>query len=75
MNGELRDREKVVGGVKKEDNPLIEGYQIYHNYIRPHMALENHTPAEKAGIKVEGSDKWITIIQNATKERRVVGSA
>jgi hypothetical protein len=39
------------------------------------MALENHTPAEKAGIKVEGSDKWITIIQNATKERRVVGSA
>ena len=26
------------------------------------------TPAERAGIKVEGENKWLTIIQNASKE-------
>jgi hypothetical protein len=42
--------------------------QIYDNYVRPHMALEGKTPAETAGIKVEGENKWITIIQNASHE-------
>jgi transposase-like protein len=67
LNGEIRDREKVVRGVKKSDSPLISGYQIYHNYVRPHMALDGRTPAEAAGIMVEGQDKWLTIIQNAKK--------
>jgi hypothetical protein len=70
MNGELRDREKVAGGVKKEDSPLIEGYQIYHNYIRPHMALDNRTPAEAAGIEIQGDNKWVSLIQNGAKKTR-----
>ena len=65
LNGEFRDREKVMRGVKKMDSPTIRGYQIFHNYIRPHQALNGETPAERAGIKVEGDDKWFTIIQNA----------
>jgi hypothetical protein len=68
MNGELRDREKVVRGVKKEESPLLTGLQIYHNYIRPHMGLDDKTPADLAGIKVEGDNKWITLIQNASKK-------
>jgi transposase-like protein len=68
MNGEIRDREKVVRGVKREDSPLISGLQIYHNYVRPHMALDGKTPAEVAGIKVQGENKWITLIQNARKK-------
>jgi len=68
FNGEIRDREKVVRGVKKPDSPLIAGYQIYHNYIRPHMALDGQTPAEKAGIEIKGRDKWLTLIQNASKK-------
>jgi transposase InsO family protein len=68
FNGELRDREKVVRGVKKADSPLLSGYQIYHNYIRPHMALNGATPAEKAGIEVKGKDKWLTLIQNASRK-------
>jgi len=28
MNGEIRDREKVVRGVRKTDSPLIEGYRF-----------------------------------------------
>jgi transposase-like protein len=68
MNSELRDREKVVRGVKREDSPLLTGLQIYHNYIRPHMALEGNTPADKAGIEVQGQDKWLTLIQNASRK-------
>ena len=69
FNGEVRDREKVMRNLKRQDTPILTGYQIYHNYIRPHMALENHTPAEKAGIEVKGKDKWLTIIQNAAHRR------
>jgi transposase-like protein len=67
MNGEIRDREKVVRGVKKPDSPLLAGYQIYHNYVRPHMALEGRTPADLAGITVLGQDKWLTLIQAASR--------
>ncbi|MGD0175878.1 MAG: hypothetical protein ABSC50_03515 [Candidatus Bathyarchaeia archaeon] len=34
------------------------------------MGLEGRTPAEKAGINVEGNDKWLTIIQNEVEIRR-----
>jgi transposase-like protein len=67
LNGEIRDREKVMRGIKKEDSPVISGYQIYHNYIRPHMALDGKTPADKTGIEIKGGNKWITLIQNASK--------
>lgn len=66
MNGEMRDREKVMRGIKRIDSPIFKGYQIYHNFIRPHESLDGATPAEKAGIRVEGSDKWLTLIQNAS---------
>jgi hypothetical protein len=65
LNGEIRDREKVFRGLKKSDTPILAGYQIYHNYIRPHEGLEDKTPEEAAGLKVEGENKWITLIQNA----------
>jgi hypothetical protein len=52
MNGETRDREKVVRGVKKDDSPLIKGLQIYHNYMRPCMSLNGKTPAEQARITI-----------------------
>jgi putative transposase len=39
--------------------------QIYHNFVRPHMSLGERTPSELVGIKVNGEDKWLTIIQNA----------
>jgi hypothetical protein len=43
MNGEVRDRERVMRGLKKKQTPVLEGYQIYHNFIRPHEALnEKH---------------------------------
>ncbi len=66
FNGEVRDREKVMRGLKRADTPILTGYQIYHNYVRPHEGLDNKTPAEACGIKIEGKNKWITLIENAS---------
>jgi putative transposase len=71
FNGEVRDREKTIRGLKKNDTPILTGYQIFHNYIRPHEALNGRTPAEACGIKVEGQNKWITIIENASRDPTV----
>ena len=68
LNGEIRDREKTMRGLKKDETPILKGYQIFHNYIRPHEGLEGKTPAEACGIKIEGKNKWITLIQNASSE-------
>jgi len=67
LNGEIRDREKVMRGLKKDDSPIITGMRIHHNFIRSHMGLDGKTPAEACGIKIEGNNKWITLIQNASK--------
>ena len=68
LNGEFRDREKVVRGLKKVESPLLSGYQIYHNYVRPHMGLDGKTPAEVCGIEIQGDNKWKTLIQNAKRQ-------
>lgn len=67
LNGELRDREKVMRGLKKDDSPIIAGMQIFHNYVRSHMGIDNETPADRAGIKINGNNKWLTLIQNASR--------
>jgi len=67
LNGEIRDREKTMRGLKTKETPILKGYQIFHNYIRGHEGLEGKTPSEACGIKVEGKNKWLTLIQNASK--------
>lgn len=70
MNGEIRDREKVMRGLERKDSPILTGYQLFHNYIRPHKALDNRTPAEVASIRVKGENKWLALIQNASVKNR-----
>lgn len=71
MNGEIRDREKVLRGLKKENSPILKGCQIYHNYLRPHEALNGQTPADRCGVEIHGENKWMTIIQNAVHPTEV----
>jgi hypothetical protein len=52
-------------GLEQKDSPVLIAYQLFHNYIRPHKAINNRTPADVAGIKIKGKDRWLTIIQNA----------
>jgi transposase-like protein len=70
MNGEIRDRERVMRSLKNPDSPILNGMQIFHNYVRPHEGLGGKSPCEVAGIRVEGKNKWITIIQNASKSKK-----
>jgi transposase-like protein len=68
LNGEIRDRERVMRSLKTEDSPILDGMQIFHNYVRPHEGLDGHTPSELAGITVHGENKWLTLIQNAATQ-------
>jgi putative transposase len=67
LNGEIRDREKTMRGLKTTETAILSGYQIFHNYIRPHEALCGKTPSEVCGIAIEGKNKWKTLIENASK--------
>ena len=69
LNGESRDREKVMRGLQREDSPILRGLQLHHNFIRPHSSLGGETPADRAGIIIKGNNKWMTIIQNASKPK------
>jgi transposase-like protein len=71
MNGEIRDREKTMRGLKQKRTVILQGYQLYHNYIRPHMALDGKTPSEACGIQIDGKNKWVTLIQNASKHQNI----
>jgi hypothetical protein len=71
FSGTVRSREKVMRSLKREDSPILDGYQIYHNYVRGHEALDGKTPAEACGIQVQGDNKWLTLIQNASRKRKV----
>jgi transposase InsO family protein len=69
LNGSVRDREVVMRGMdhKESAQTLMEAMRIYHNYVRKHSALDGKTPAEASGIKIEGLNKWMTLIKNASK--------
>ena len=66
FNGTFRDRELAFRGLKKSDTALIGGYQAFYNYTKKHIGLGNKTPAEASNIKVDGLNKWNTLIQNAS---------
>jgi hypothetical protein len=60
-------------GLKKYDMPILTRLQIYHNFIREHEELEGKAPAKASGIKVEGSNKCITLIQNTKVNSGITG--
>ena len=65
LNGESRDRFKTVRGFGAENPALARLSILHHNFFRPHLGIGKRTPAEAAGITIQGEDKWITFIHNA----------
>ena len=65
LNGTLRERVKVQRGWKSMKTQIAEGQRIHYNFVKPHQALEGQTPAERAGLVVEGKDKWLTLLKSA----------
>jgi len=43
----------------------------YKSIITTYISIKVYkkTPAEKCGIEIEGNNKWLTLIQNASKEK------
>jgi len=67
LNGTLRERVKVQREWKTHKSAIAEGQRIYYNFVKPHEALDGKTPAEKAGINIDGKDKWKTVFKNTLK--------
>jgi putative transposase len=53
FHGTLKDRTKVMRALKNKDTlqKFTDGWLVHYNYFRPHMSLNDKTPAEMAGIK------------------------
>jgi len=48
----LKQRTKTMRGLKNIESALdfVNGWLVHYNYLRPHTALDDKTPAEVAGI-------------------------
>lgn len=68
MNGTLRERIKVQRGWKSMKTQLAEGQRIQYNFVKPHAALEGQTPAQVAGIGVEGG--WMELLKKSLSEKQ-----
>ena len=67
LHNTVRERDKVMRGMQNNDTArvLMDGFRNYYNFLRPHMGIENNTPAEIAGLNLElGRNK----IQNLIKQ-------
>ncbi len=65
LNGTSKKRVRVQRGWKSMEPKIAEGQRIQYNFVRPHMALENQTPAEAAGIGVNGRKKRMKLLTEA----------
>jgi transposase-like protein len=70
LNGTVRERVKVQRGWKSMKTPIAEGQRIHYNFVKPHMALEGQTPAERAGLfEASGQNKWMELLRKTMAER------
>ena len=70
LHGEIRSREKIMRGLKTDETPIVEGHRLYYNFIKPHIALDGKTPSEKAGITIDGSNKWVSLMKTSLSHQR-----
>jgi len=72
FQGSLKDRTKVLRGLKKPETArkFIEGWLIHYNYFRPHISLRGKTAAEKAGVKLSADD-WLDVVREPTDTARI----
>ncbi len=73
LNGEIRDWEQTRRGIKTDKTALFDGLRTYYNFAKKHSGIDGKTPAEAAGITIEGRDKWRTLIQNAALSKHLAG--
>ena len=65
LNGSIRDREKTIRSLEKDNTPKLKGYQIYNNYIREHQGQRQNTVPE-----ARHSHRGRQQMENADRERK-----
>ena len=53
-------------GLKISETLILKEYQLFHNFVRPHEALNGKISSELCGIEIKGENKWKTLIENAS---------
>jgi putative transposase len=77
LNGTMRDRETVMRGLDtaKKSQELVDAMRIHYNFIRPHQAIGNQTPAEAAGINLQLGEKKVENLMRQAAIRQKENSA
>ena len=65
LNGDIKPLLRRRGGFKIMNSPLVAPGILGYNFFRPHGALGGKTPAEAAGIYLEGDDRILTLLEAA----------
>ena len=69
----LKQRTKVMRGLKNIESAhdFISGWLVHYNYLRPHTALNDKTPAEVAGIDFP-YENWADITRHKPSKYIVI---
>jgi Transposase and inactivated derivatives len=69
LHGSLKDMLRARRGLDSMDKTrlLLKGWFVHYNFLRPHSALKGKTPAQVAGVDIDVSNKWESLIEQATK--------
>ena len=67
FNATIKNRTKTMRCFDEFDScqTTMEAFRIYYNFLRPHTALDDRTPAEAAGLCVDVSERWGSLIKAA----------
>lgn len=64
----IKNRTEVMRALKNRSTlkKFMDGWLIHYNFFRPHMGIDDKTPAEEAGIKFPFKD-WKDIVEQPYK--------
>jgi len=69
LHGSIRERTKVMRGFDKfySAKLILDLWNTYYNFIRPHMSLNGLTPAKASGINLplNGGNRWLELLKLA----------
>jgi transposase-like protein len=69
LHGSLKDMLRSRRGMNDEakTEAMLDGWFVFYNFLRPHSSLGGKTPAEVAGIKLDLTNRWESLIDLAIK--------